>query len=182
MNERALIYFLVFIIWSQLSWRWYTTEIRGFYRSESAISSKQMESEEGGSLQSSAGAESTLFELKQNGAILFFPYKSVSQRLDEKLRKHLSDLTDKAMMSDGLVKVIGHTDSKGSGSYNKRLGQERAEMVAEILRAFGVEEDKLEVISKGEDELLFANGQEGPAAMNRRVEIILLDTDNETNN
>ncbi len=174
MNERALIYFLVFIIWSQLSWRWYTTEIKGFYRYDARTdeaSSHYTEHEE--NAENHADDRALSFQLEGDRAILFFPYKSVSQSLDEEVRNHLSTLAEKAIKSDLIMNVIGHTDHMGSESYNKRLGMERAETIAEMLRGYGVQNRFITVSSKGEEEPLMADGQADEASMNRRVEIIL---------
>lgn len=48
------------------------------------------------------------------------------------------------------VAITGHTDERGSTSYNEDLGQQRAERVAELLRQHGVSEPEIRVESMGE--------------------------------
>lgn len=72
------------------------------------------------------------------------------------------------------VKVVGHTDSKGTMTYNQQLGQRRATAVANELRR-QVPGATLEVSSAGETEPVAANvtpdGKDNPdgRAKNRRV-------------
>lgn len=73
-----------------------------------------------------------------------------------------------------LVFITGHTDSSGNGrAANYRLGLQRAEFVAQRLRAIGVTPDMIVVGSHGQDDPLVSTplGQEEPR--NRRVEVIL---------
>ena len=54
-------------------------------------------------------------------------------------------------------KVFGHTDAVGSASYNKRLGQRRANAVVSYLSARGISRSRLEaVVSYGETQPLVA--------------------------
>lgn len=49
------------------------------------------------------------------------------------------------------VKIEGHTDSRGSQSYNRKLSQERAESIKVALVRRGIAEDRLSFEGKGED-------------------------------
>ena len=65
--------------------------------------------------------------------------------------------------------VIGHTDAKGSDSYNKALSDRRAAAVRSYLMKNGVAASRLKAMGKGESQLL--NTEDPNAAENRRVEI-----------
>lgn len=65
--------------------------------------------------------------------------------------------------------VIGHTDAKGSATYNKSLSDRRAAAVRSYLMNNGVAASRLKAMGKGESQLL--NTDEPDAAENRRVEI-----------
>lgn len=69
--------------------------------------------------------------------------------------------------------IEGHTDAKGSASYNERLSASRARSVAEYLAKQGVDPQRLQSVGKGFRELL----PDHPplAAAHRRVRIVALD-------
>jgi len=69
------------------------------------------------------------------------------------------------------IKVIGHTDSVGSDSYNQSLSERRASSVAEYLLAQGVAPNKLTSEGKGESEPVADNETDAGRAKNRRVEL-----------
>lgn len=69
--------------------------------------------------------------------------------------------------------IIGYCDNVGSATYNKRLGQERAQNVLEELQfEHGVEADRMFAISKG---IVVGKRSSAQYAPNRRVEIRLVD-------
>lgn len=54
------------------------------------------------------------------------------------------------------VHITGHADERGTESYNERLGRQRAERVAELLRQHGVSEPEIRVESMGEQASRFS--------------------------
>lgn len=69
--------------------------------------------------------------------------------------------------------IIGYCDNVGSATYNKRLGQERAQNVLEeLLLEHGVAEDRMFAISRG---IVVGKRSSAQYAPNRRVEIRLVD-------
>lgn len=76
------------------------------------------------------------------------------------------------------VRVVGHTDSKGSDATNLRLSMRRAQRVAAALRrALPGGGPRLTVVGRGERDPVAANtkdGRDDPAgrARNRRVELV----------
>ncbi|MBO1012012.1 OmpA family protein [Achromobacter sp. SD115] len=81
--------------------------------------------------------------------------------------------------SAGTVAIEGHTDSKGSASYNKDLSLRRAQAVAQWLASHGVDKARLTVKGLGDTQPIqsnrLANGADNPQgrAQNRRVEFVL---------
>jgi outer membrane protein OmpA-like peptidoglycan-associated protein len=69
------------------------------------------------------------------------------------------------------VEVVGHTDSTGSISVNRRLSTARAEAVRKYLVSQGVSEDRLTARGAGPDEPLASNDTAEGRAQNRRVEL-----------
>ncbi|HLF96673.1 MAG TPA: OmpA family protein [Methylococcaceae bacterium] len=71
------------------------------------------------------------------------------------------------------VEITGHTDSKGSDSYNQRLSEERARAVADYLAAQGVNMARMNARGMGESMPLASNDTDGGRQQNRRVEILI---------
>ena len=77
--------------------------------------------------------------------------------------------------NDYEVVIEGHTDSKGSESYNDSLGMRRAQSVAAKLIEFGMPSDRIiGVESKGELNPVATNGTDEGRALNRRIEFKLV--------
>ncbi|KUJ72943.1 hypothetical protein AVO41_04000 [Thiomicrospira sp. WB1] len=77
------------------------------------------------------------------------------------------------------IKLIGHTDERGSQEYNLALGERRAQAVAEAFMLYGVSDERMEIISMGETEPAAEGQTEKAWALNRRVEI---ESNNESSN
>ena len=101
--------------------------------------------------------------------------------------------TDKSTLSDGAqarltklagelkannqnvyLEIQGHTDSTGSAQYNQQLGLQRGESVRRHLHAQGVALGRMATISYGEDAPAEPNNTAEGRALNRRVEIVVL--------
>lgn len=72
---------------------------------------------------------------------------------------------------DTLIRVEGHTDSKGSSEYNMNLSLRRADAVKMLLIQRGVAESRIEEVGYGETMPVATNDTEVGRQMNRRVEI-----------
>jgi len=81
------------------------------------------------------------------------------------------------------IEVVGHTDSKGSDTYNMGLSRRRAEKVVEFLIQSGVDEKRITSSGAGETEPVARNtnpnGSDSPEGrkLNRRVEFRVLTPD-----
>ena len=67
--------------------------------------------------------------------------------------------------------VIGHTDTKGSKSYNLSLSIKRAKIVQDLLIAQGIDKSKIKVFGRGEESLAIFTPDNTRQPANRRVEI-----------
>ena len=76
---------------------------------------------------------------------------------------------------DVTVRIDGHTDSIGTEEYNQGLSERRAEAVAAYLEAAGVSRDRMTVAGFGETQPVASNDTAEGRALNRRVEIDLID-------
>lgn len=70
-----------------------------------------------------------------------------------------------------LVRVEGHTDSKGSSEYNMDLSNRRATAVKNLLVQRGIADSRIDVVGYGETMSVATNDTEAGRQKNRRVEI-----------
>jgi OOP family OmpA-OmpF porin len=73
------------------------------------------------------------------------------------------------------VEIGGHTDARGSDSYNQRLSDARAKSVMAYLVAKGIDASRLTSKGYGEKKPIADNGTDEGRAKNRRVELTRLD-------
>ena len=72
------------------------------------------------------------------------------------------------------VSLEGHADERGSDEYNLALAEQRGVAVRRYLVSLGIGEDRMEVVSYGEDKPA-ATGSDATAwAKNRRVELVIV--------
>jgi peptidoglycan-associated lipoprotein len=69
-----------------------------------------------------------------------------------------------------IVRIAGHTDSRGSDEYNLALGQRRGGIVKRYLMERGVADRRLEVVSYGEERPAAEGDDEAARSQNRRAE------------
>jgi len=69
-----------------------------------------------------------------------------------------------------MIRIAGHTDSRGSGEYNLQLGQRRAAAARDYLTARGVAASRVELVSYGEERPICQTQDEGCWSQNRRAE------------
>lgn len=74
--------------------------------------------------------------------------------------------------SSARVLLEGHTDERGSREYNLGLGERRGNSVEELLRAGGVPDRQIEVVSYGEERPVCRESNEDCWQRNRRTEIV----------
>ena len=74
---------------------------------------------------------------------------------------------------DTNIEVQGHTDSKGTESYNQTLSEQRAMTVSVYLMEAGVSNDRLKINGFGELLPKYINTTEEGRVLNRRVEFLI---------
>lgn len=72
------------------------------------------------------------------------------------------------------IEISGHTDSKGSDTYNLNLSQGRSQSVVDYLIGQGIESSRLQAQGYGESKPIDSNDTEAGRANNRRVEFTVL--------
>lgn len=113
--------------------------------------------------------QSEVITLSDAGNVLFDFDKS---DLTPAAKSQLDTLMDKLRNADVVsIKVIGHTDSKGSDAYNQALSERRASSVAAYLLSQGLAPNKLTSEGRGESEPVADNASDEGRAENRRVEL-----------
>lgn len=71
------------------------------------------------------------------------------------------------------IEVQGHTDDKGSVSYNQSLSQRRASSVAAYLKSKGIANNRVNIKGFGKSMPKYDNGTEDGRTKNRRVEFLI---------
>lgn len=75
--------------------------------------------------------------------------------------------------SDTDIEVQGHTDSKGTKTYNKKLSDRRASAVSDYLNVNGISSRRLITRGYGESEPKYNNSSVDGQTQNRRVEFLI---------
>jgi outer membrane protein OmpA-like peptidoglycan-associated protein len=74
---------------------------------------------------------------------------------------------------DTNIEILGHTDDKGSDSYNQGLSERRANAAAAYLRANGIASSRITTKGLGESDPKGTNETDEGRAENRRVEFVI---------
>jgi len=97
-----------------------------------------------------------------------------SAGLTAKAKKNLDKLISIFSSNpDTNIDIYGHTDSKGSASYNQKLSERRANSVVSYLIRNGISRNRLSAMGLGKDEPIASNDTAEGRAKNRRVEFAI---------
>jgi len=101
--------------------------------------------------------------------VFYFDYDDATLRpgVREAIEEHAKRLKENTLA----VRIEGHADERGTETYNKELGQRRAEAVRDLLISMGVNSSQIETISYGESNPDVAGHNEAVWQKNRRVVI-----------
>ena len=72
------------------------------------------------------------------------------------------------------IRITGHADERGSDEYNLALGLRRAAEAKRYLAALGITEDRIEIVTLGEERPAVQGHSEEAWALNRRAEFEIL--------
>ncbi len=104
----------------------------------------------------------------------FFPFDSskLGDEAYKALDVHAAYLTSDLGCMKNIV-IQGHTDERGTRTYNLALGERRANAVKDYLTAKGVAANRIEVISFGFEKPLDPEHNDTAWALNRRAVIVV---------
>ena len=115
-----------------------------------------------------AKAEPAVTEPDSHLVHFAFDSSNLSDEARERLRAH----ADYLKANQGIDVVLeGHADERGSREYNLALGERRAKSVRRILLVHGVNSERLEIVSYGEERPLVEASSEEAYRKNRRVKL-----------
>ena len=121
--------------------------------------------------------EVKILQPSKDETVIRIPDKVLFDFDSSKLRSEaypvLAEIAESLNNAEGYeAKIEGHTDSKGSDSYNMQLSRERAEAVRKALvDRYGVSPEILTAEGLGESQPVAPTATEGNRQKNRRVEI-----------
>ena len=99
-----------------------------------------------------------------------------SYELTESSNEQLEAVAQLLFMNPSLrIELSAHTDDQGRDRYNDRLSSLRGESVAAWLKARGVDTKRIETVGYGKRKPLVPNDSEENRALNRRVEIKVIE-------
>ncbi len=102
-------------------------------------------------------------------------YDFDSYELKPKARAELQKIAEYMKQFKSLRLVIeGHCDERGTAEYNLALGERRSRAAYEFLILLGVESNRMQIISYGEERPLDPRSNETAWAQNRRAEFKVL--------
>ena len=122
--------------------------------------------------QANSDAESLQWQPKvSKGAVdiinFSFDSSSISTEDIEKIKDHAK----LSISKNYIVRILGHSDERGSREYNISLGWKRAKSVALYFEQFGVPSDRIMIVSYGKEKPMAYGHKPSAWAKNRRVEI-----------
>lgn len=129
------------------------------------------EPEMGAAMASSSGENSgSGTTLIVNGVLFDFEKAALQPGANEIVSRAVDYLRSNP---DSQIVIEGHTDHIGSKRYNQKLSEKRAGVIANALRAKGINSDRITAVGYGESKPVANNKTDDGRRANRRVEIIL---------
>ena len=105
-------------------------------------------------------------------------FESQSAILSDGGKKYLSTIAkDLIKNNEFILEISGHTDSIGTDTYNQRLSEQRASSAKKALIAAGVDPETVVVIGEGELKPIADNNTSEGRALNRRIEMKMIQRD-----
>lgn len=103
--------------------------------------------------------------------VIYFAYDSSQLSADS---RSVAEAHAQYMLNNPSAQLVleGHADERGTREYNLALGESRARSVSDIMRAYGVEIGRIQLISYGEEQPVALGATEDAWQQNRRVELV----------
>ena len=106
-----------------------------------------------------------------------------SYELRSQTRENLIKLsTSLKEFKDTDISILGHTDNTGTANYNQELSLQRSNAVSAFLKSNQIENSRLKNYGFGESDPVASNETDNGRQLNRRVEIVLVGTQELKNN
>lgn len=104
---------------------------------------------------------------------IFFDFDEYSIREDmwDRIKQNAKYLLEHPEVK---IELQGNCDERGTNEYNMALGAKRAGEVKKVLTKLGIEENRMNTISFGEEKPLCKESNEDCWAINRRVDFIIV--------
>lgn len=119
-----------------------------------------------------SGAETKLVQENADRVTVYFPTSASAKKLDAATEDFLAQLVARLKTEPAKnLLITGHTDNQGSPTANERLGLQRAEFLKSRLVTLGLEQNRINAISKGPGMPAADNATAAGRDKNRRVEI-----------
>ena len=99
---------------------------------------------------------------------------TIRSKAEQNLQEIVNSIRQRHPESE--VRIYGHTDATGSGAENEALSQQRVESVRNWLSKHGISAERLSVHAMGEGNPEASNNTAEGKQLNRRVEIVALNT------
>jgi peptidoglycan-associated lipoprotein len=124
-------------------------------------------------MQDSAG-EPPLAGSDEEGSELLDVFFEFDQAiLKEESKVNLQKNAKRLMTEKVRIKIEGHADERGTEEYNLALGERRAQAVKRFLTALGVDKNRINTISFGEERPFCKEPSENCYKENRRAHFVL---------
>ncbi|MFN3406592.1 MAG: OmpA family protein [Caldimicrobium sp.] len=103
---------------------------------------------------------------------IFFDFDDFNIRADmwDRIRANVKFLLERPNV---VVELQGNCDERGTNEYNFALGMKRALAIKNVLVKLGIDENRIHVISFGEEKPLCKESDESCWAINRRVDFVI---------
>jgi peptidoglycan-associated lipoprotein len=106
--------------------------------------------------------------LSKRSVYFDFDSNAVKDEYRGVIQAHARYMNDKR---DSRIRIEGNCDERGSREYNLALGQRRAEAVKKVMTVLGVNDNRVETVSYGEEKPKSMGHDEEAWAQNRRADI-----------
>jgi len=167
---RIIIGILVFVVWSSASTYWYVCKIKEICNNDKVTTVEPVKQE----IVEKIKPEKDEVHFDFTTLTVYFPFAQAKADLSSELADSIKIFSEKLILAKKVTLIIGNTDNIGSASFNMKLGLDRAEWVKSLFISYGVEQNKIEIKSLGEDKPVENNNMESGRSKNRRVEIGIL--------
>ncbi len=119
------------------------------------------------------------FEVEEEPEPLEFPninFEFNKYNLKPEARAVLREMADSLRSrQDTMLRIEGHCDERGTEQYNLALGEKRALEAKKFLVSAGIDSDRIDIISYGEERPVDPRHNEEAWAKNRRDEFIFIE-------